>query len=834
FEPTTPLGGDTYEFTAAPVDAAGNEGKQTSVWKFELLGTRPEPPSITLVNDDKGSITGRVEKNSVTDDDQLTVSGTSAVGTTVTVYVDGNPHGTAVASDGTWSIEITPALTGDGEKVITATATDGAGQESDPTGDYLIVLDTAAPGKPDVPVAMDNTGDQTGPITNGSTTDESNPKFSGSGEAGAVVRIYDNGDVIGSTTVNTSGNWEWTPSTPLGGGDHLITTTLTDPAGNMSVASDSLGFTVDSTPVEIKIIKALDNTPPIMGELANNDSTDDTTPTLVGTATANATVTIYNGSQAIGSAVSDSSGSWSVEVSAQPEGTHTFTAEALNAAGNKVTADFTLTIDTTAPTAPVIDNVEDDVGSVMGNLAIGATTDDTTPTVYGSGGTVGDTITIYVNDQVYGTTAVSPGGTWIYTFDPALTADGPNVVMATATDAVGNESGKSAPFTFILDTTPPGAINENEIDLVDDVAPKMGTIDNLAININGSPTDDVRPTYTGTADSIASDVVLVNIYHGFEGGTPTYIGSAGVEANGTWSFTPSDDLETGTHSFQAAPVDAAGNEGSKTAAWVFFVDADAPLITAQITQIEDDTGDSDSDFITSDNTLVFTGTVSATISTGQNVEISFNDGADWAKAVVNYNEQTWTYDNTANTPLADGTHTILTRVVSAAGTAGDDTENVIVIDTTAPDDKQSIIESIEDDTSIVGDYITSDPTLKVHGSVYDDAQNPAVTALPNDEWVQLQIVEKDNTGNVILDWANVAMNPARDGWTYDATDTGTLLTLADGTYTFNTHVIDIAGNASVVNSQVVVIDTSLVDPDIYASFTAVIDDELPNPNGLAT
>ncbi|WP_321948322.1 hypothetical protein, partial [Burkholderia cenocepacia] len=58
---------------------------------------------------------------------------------------------------------------------------------------------------------------------------------------------------------------------------------------------------------------------------------------------------------------------------------------ATDAAGNTgASASVTVTGDTTAPAAPIVVSVTDDVGSIVGLLTTGATTDDTTPTLAGT------------------------------------------------------------------------------------------------------------------------------------------------------------------------------------------------------------------------------------------------------------------------------------------------------------------------------------------------------------------------------------------------------------------------------------------------------------------
>ncbi|KAF2375654.1 hemagglutinin, partial [Acinetobacter baylyi] len=403
FTPATPIGAGSHSFTASGVDAAGNEGPQTTAWAFKVVGAAPSAPSIQSVLDDQGSVTGELQKNQTTDDRTPTISGTGQVGAVVTVYVDGTAVGSStVAADGTWSVKTTD-LGADGVKNLVAKQTDGAGQSSPDSGAYPIVLDTTAPATPGVVTAIDDQGVVQGPIANNGTTDDKNPEFKGTGSAGDVITIKDGESVLGSTTVGADGTWSFTPSTGLDEGKHSITTTATDPAGNTSAASDALNFTVDSSNVVVSINKAIDDAGSKTGDLANNAATDDTTPTLVGTGTVGAVVSIsVDGGAVVGSAVVDSNGNWSYTLPSQSEGTHSYTATASNAAGTQGTASFTLTIDTTAPDVPSIGQVNDDVGLIQGPLTQGASTDDTTPTLTGTGATPGDVIKVYDGNDLVG------------------------------------------------------------------------------------------------------------------------------------------------------------------------------------------------------------------------------------------------------------------------------------------------------------------------------------------------------------------------------------------------------------------------------------------------
>jgi hypothetical protein len=125
----------------------------------------------------------------------------------------------------------------------------------------------------------------------------------------------------------------------------------------------------------------LDDVPERLGALNPGDSTNDTTPTLNGTAEPGSTVTIRLDGADLFTILVDGSGTWTYTLTTPlGEGPHTFTVVATDAAGNtsQPSDGFTLTVDTTPPAAATIATVTDDVGGVQGTLNSGDTTDDTT------------------------------------------------------------------------------------------------------------------------------------------------------------------------------------------------------------------------------------------------------------------------------------------------------------------------------------------------------------------------------------------------------------------------------------------------------------------------
>ena len=118
-----------------------------------------------------------------------------------------------------------------------------------------------------------------------------------------------------------------------------ITARATDAATNQGPASNSVVYTVDTTPPAAPVITST-------GGLTN-----DNTPTISGTAENNSTVTVYDGAAAIGSTTASGTGAWSfTPAAALGDGAHTITARATDAATNQGPASnaIVITVDTIA------------------------------------------------------------------------------------------------------------------------------------------------------------------------------------------------------------------------------------------------------------------------------------------------------------------------------------------------------------------------------------------------------------------------------------------------------------------------------------------------------
>lgn len=568
FTPTAPLGQGSHSLTVTATDAAGNTSNPSSAFSIVVDSLAPTPPAIVTVTDNTAPSIGPVTSGIATNETRPALTGTGEVGATITVYNDGTAIGTTtVGAGGTWSFTPAAAIAS-GSHSLTVTATDSAGNVSAPSAGFNLVVDIAAPVAPTITTVADDAGTAVGNLTSGQTTDDATPKLTGTAEANATVSIYDNGTLIGTAPADGTGAWTFTPGTALGNGSHIFTATSTDVAGNVSPATGPFTIIVDTqAPTSPVVIQAFDDAEPGTGPLVSGQTTNDKQPLLSGTAEANTTVTLYDNGSLLGTTTTNGAGAWTfVPASALGEGSHTFTATSTDAAGNvgAISGNFSLVIDSVAPTLPVLVTVVDDVagGVFNGPLTNGQATNDTRPTLNGTGET-GSTISVYDGSTLLGTTTVV-NGAWTFTPTTPLTA-GSHTLTAIATDAAGNASAATAGFTLVVDATVP--VTPAISSIVDDVGPNVGAVGNL-------PTNDAQPTLNGTAEAGAT----VSIYdNGLLLTTVTANGS------GSWTYTPDAPLAQGNHTFTVTATDPAGNTSATSLPAAIVVDTVAPGAPTGIT-----------------------------------------------------------------------------------------------------------------------------------------------------------------------------------------------------------------------------------------------------------
>ncbi|WP_328515022.1 Ig-like domain-containing protein [Ralstonia pseudosolanacearum] len=213
------------------------------------------------------------------------------------------------------------------------------------------------------------------------------------------------------------------------------------------------------------------------GAITAGGSTNDATPTLAGTAEANSTISIFDGTTLLGTTTADASGNWTfTPTTALTDGSHSLTATVTDAAGNVSTASsaFPLTVDTAAPAAPVLN--------------------PTTGTTLSGTAEAGSTISLDLNgdrtpDATVTADASATGPTRRRHRWPVAPSSAPPPPTRPVTSARLRRSlwhgGEHHAGRAVIST------------VTDDVAPVTG-----AITAGGS-TNDATPTLTGTAEATA-------------------------------------------------------------------------------------------------------------------------------------------------------------------------------------------------------------------------------------------------------------------------------------------------------------------------------------------
>ncbi|OKP15293.1 Ig-like domain-containing protein, partial [Serratia fonticola] len=499
----------------------------------------------------------------------------------------------------------------------------------------------------------------TGNVAIDGITDDNRPTIHGTGaEAGNTITVYNGSKAIGSATVQADGTWSLKPTLPLADGLVTLTAKETDRVGNTTVPSADYAITVLTQPPQApSITNVVDNAEPHTGTLQKGGLTNDSTPTLNGTAFAGGTVTVFDNGVAIGSTVADSNGVWAFTPSpVLKDGKHSLSASVTDGIGqtSPTTGGFDFTVDTTPPAPATGLTVTDNMGAEQGTLVPNATTDDATPTF--SGKAEADSIvTILDNGQVIGTVVADTNGNWTFTPGTAL-VNGDHDFTTTVTDPAGNTSAEGEHLKVKVDVDP-GQVALST--LVDDVGLITG-----AIAQNGV-TDDARPTLNGTAKAGS----IVTILDG-----SNVLGSTTVKADGNWSFTPAVDLGQGAHSLSATAVDPAGNP-STSSSWTFTVDTVKPTAPF-IDSAADDVGSVQlQNLVSGSATDDSTPTLSGRAEANSTVTISDQYGV-LGTAITNASGQ-WSF--TPGTALSqEGEHRFTVTATDAAGNVSDPSNTFVL------------------------------------------------------------------------------------------------------------------------------------------------------------
>jgi uncharacterized repeat protein (TIGR01451 family) len=203
--------------------------------------------------------------------------------------------------------------------------------------------------------------------------------------------------------------------------------------------------------------------------------TSATLPVFTGTANPGATVSIYDGTTLLGSAVASPTGLYSFSpLSPLTQGAHSFTATAAFGSGvaSPPSSAISVTIDTTAPapSAPTIAAASDSGISNSDNL-----TNVTSPTIVGTT-EPNAIVNVYDAAVLLGTATANSSGAWSLV-PPTAFAVGTHPLTTTVTDLAGNVTPVSSTTVVTIDTS--AALTFPSI---------------------VSPSLNLQPTFAGTAD----------------------------------------------------------------------------------------------------------------------------------------------------------------------------------------------------------------------------------------------------------------------------------------------------------------------------------------------
>ncbi len=755
------LANGIHSFTVTAATPAGASSTLTASVVPDALvitidTTAPVAPSISSFSTDSG-----VVGDHITNDNTLTLTGTAEANSTVNVY-DGTMLLGSATTNGTGAWSFTTAALTDGAHSLTAAATDVAGNTGAASTALNVTVDTTAPVAPSIASFSTDSGVVGDNITNDNTL-----TLTGTAEANSTVKVYDGATLLGSAITNGTGAWTYT-TTALANGAHSLTATATDVAGNTGVASAALSVTVDTAAPVAPSIASFSTDSGVVGDNITNDNT----LTLTGTAEANATVKVYDGTTLLGSAMADGTGAWSYTTATLANGVHSLTARATDVAGNTGAASTALrvTVDTTAPVVPTIASFSTDSGIAGDHI-----TNDNTLTLTGTA-EANSTVKVYDGVTLLGSVTANSTGAWSLT--TAALTDGAHSLTATATDAAGNTSTTAGPLGLAATTTGLSVT----IDTAAPVAPSIASFSTDSGVVGDHITNDNTLTLTGTAEANST----VKVYDG-----ATLLGSATTNGTGAWTYTTAA-LANGAHSLTATATDAAGNTGVASSALAVMIDTIAP-VAPTIASFSTDSGIA-GDHITSDNTLTLTGTAEA------NSTVKLYDGATLLGSAIADGSGAWNYTTVA---LANGVHSLTARATDVAGNTGV-ASAALAVTIVAPS-----ISSFSTDSGVVGDHITNDNTLTLTGTAEANS-----TVNVYDGTMLLGSATTNGTG----------------AWSF------TTAALTDGAHSLTATATDVAGNTGAASTALnVTVDTTAPVAPSIASFSTdsgVVGDNITNDNTL--
>jgi uncharacterized protein (TIGR03382 family) len=213
----TGLGEGAHRLEVLAMDAAGNRSETPAVYTWSVDTLAPDTRIVSGPTGPTRSTSATFEFDEVT----------PTPGVTFECKLDTEADFTPCTSPKTYT------SLAQGEHTLLVRAVDTAGNVDSTPASRTWTVDTVAPAAPVV-----------GAPASGATLDTLTPAITGTAEPGSTVTIIIDGQVVGTVKADASGNWSYTPTTPLTVGPHEVKARATDEAGNTSPDSSGRSFTI--------------------------------------------------------------------------------------------------------------------------------------------------------------------------------------------------------------------------------------------------------------------------------------------------------------------------------------------------------------------------------------------------------------------------------------------------------------------------------------------------------------------------------------------------------------------------------------------------------------
>ncbi|EED4525773.1 Ig-like domain repeat protein [Salmonella enterica subsp. enterica serovar Typhimurium] len=696
FQVPVALNDGVYEAVVVFRDIAGNTSETKLPFTIDTttsVSVRMEPASDTgnsnsdnLTNKQNPKFEGTAEPNAklvitIVDDK----SGREVLKQTITVGADGN-----------WSV--TPNILPDGMYTINVVATDVAGNTAQTQERFTIDTVTIDPTIRLSDPSIDDQHEAT----------SLRPEFKGFAEAFSTIMIQWDGKVVGSANANANGEWSWTPPSVLAPGSYVVSIVAKDKAGNESSQVDFPVVipVIDVTPPTIKLSEESDSG--ALGDFTTNNKT----PTLIGSTLPNTIVSIYVDGVKVGEATADTAGRYTFQLSEMKDGHYVVQVGIVNPRDNSE-------LRSTAVDVTIDTEVAELVWNISG-MHEGGYINTVTPEIGGTS-EPNSKITIFVNSVEKAIAYTTGAGHWGVVL-PALGNDGNYELTFKVEDVAGNIR-EFGPQNVILDTV------ISPLTVVLREADDSGKVGDWITNKS-------HVTIDGTAE--AGSTLTIRNPQG------VVIATLVVGNDGRWSAEL--DLREGSNAFVVVSEDKAGNSQQKE----ILIEHDTQIEISDISLSRDTNSGDKYDLITNNKSPVLV----AMTDPGATVQVYINgvlQGTVEASSSGNIS-----YTMPANS--ADGEYQVQ---FVATDTAGNRVESAI---TTVTIDSQIAVFDIDEDSLPA---LSNNRALSVSGvgeagsqvSIFVDGKLVNVVMVEADgTWRAPILLQDDGTFNIHFSITDVAGN----------------------------------------------------------------------------